>query len=184
MEFLNNIRSFIANLDEKTWYRYIAAILGVYLLIIGGIIYYSYSSINALHEEIETVNESRKKAQRILSDALRVQKQRAEINAILEEEPDFKIKGYMQDLMARLGFTKANIISDNETNIARDDFTENIVNYQLTGITMKQLTELLDDIEHNPRLYTKDLEISKSKKIPNTIDVSITVATMIPKPKS
>lgn len=46
---------------------------------------------------------------------------------------------------------------------------------------MKQLTELLYELEQKKRIYIKKLEIEKSKKTNNSIDVIITIATLLPK---
>ena len=62
-----------------------------------------------------------------------------------------------------------------------DNYLENVATYQLTRITMKQLTEFLTIINQNKRLFIKELEISKSKKFPHTIDVDIKIAAMMPK---
>ena len=42
----------------------------------------------------------------------------------------------------------------------------------------RELTDLLQEIERKKIVYTKDLEIDKSKKRPGTLDVSITIATL------
>lgn len=184
MVIFDTIRNYITNLDQKSWYIHLGIGLGIYLALLGGILFYYYNAASTITQEIETLNEERAKARKILTEAVRVQKQRAEVNSLIEEEPNFKIKRYLQDVMTDIGIAN-NMTIGNDTNTDRDDnFRETIVNYQFTGINMRQLTELLDNIEQNPRLYTKDLDITKSKKIPNTIDVSITVATMTPKPKS
>ena len=56
-----------------------------------------------------------------------------------------------------------------------------VATYQISGITMKQLTEFLNEIDENKRVFTKELDITKSKKIPRAIDVEIKIATMMPK---
>lgn len=183
MVILESVRTYITNLDQKSWYKHLAIGFGIYLAVLGGILYYYYSSINSITEETETLNTERKRARKVLTQAVRVQKQRAEVNALIEEEPNFKIKRYLQDVITQIGIAN-NMTIGNDVTTDRDDFRETIVSYQFTGINMRQLTELLDDIEQNQRLFTKELEITKSKKIPNTIDVSITVATMSQKPKS
>ena len=48
-------------------------------------------------------------------------------------------------------------------------------------MNMKELTELLQAIEQNPRISTKRLEIIKAKKDSKTIDVQITITTLLPK---
>jgi len=47
---------------------------------------------------------------------------------------------------------------------------------------MKELTELLQEIELNKRVFIKELEISDSKQA-NSIDVTLIIATLEPKPR-
>ena len=47
-------------------------------------------------------------------------------------------------------------------------------------MTMKDLTELLKEVEQNKRVFAKELEIIASKKTANTIDVNFTIATLEP----
>ena len=49
---------------------------------------------------------------------------------------------------------------------------------------MKEFTELLQEIEQNSRIATNRLEITKSKKKPKTIEVSLTISTLLPKIES
>ncbi len=72
--------------------------------------------------------------------------------------------------------------SENVVAIGQDEhYSETVANYQLAGISMKQLTQFLDEIDENQRVFTKELEITKSKKVPRAIDVGIVVATLMPK---
>ena len=51
--------------------------------------------------KIAMINESRHEAKRLLDKAARVHKEREEVTAILKEDPNFKIKEYMQELLAK-----------------------------------------------------------------------------------
>jgi len=46
---------------------------------------------------------------------------------------------------------------------------------------MHELTRLLEEIEQNPRVATERLEITKSIKKPKTIEVNLTISTLLPK---
>jgi ribosomal protein S17E len=59
-----------------------------------------------------------------------------------------------------------------------------LLNAKFDTMNMRQLCELLDAVEQNKRIYTKELEIIKSKKVPNTIDVNLTIATLQAKPET
>ena len=184
MTFFDNLQARISRLDKKTWYQYLAITAAVFFLIVGLILFFYYSSVSRWQQKIEEINEMRQEAKSVLNKAVRVQKDRAQVMALLEEDPNFKIREYMQGLFERVGISLQDNISlqtSVSTTTTQDGYREDLATYQLVGITMRQLTELLNEIEENKRVYIKDLEISKSKKVPHTIDVDIKVATMMPK---
>ena len=181
MTFFDNIQTRIAALDEKTWYQYLAIAAGVLLLMIGLILYFYFSSVSKWKDQITEINEQRLEAKRLLDKAEKVYKERAEVTAILAEDPNFKIKEYIQDVLEKIGIF-GNVNAENVVIISRADrYQEHTATYQINGITMKQLTEFLNEIDENKRVFTKELDISKSKKIPRTIDVDIKISTLMPK---
>lgn len=182
MKFIDTLQSHIAALDEKNWYKYLAIVGGIFILILAGILFFYYRSIAQWDERITTINEDRTEAKRLLDKAERIRKERTEVMALLEEDPNFKIKQYMQDIFDKLGI-RANVSVERGAVVtSRDDnYSETEVPYQISGITMKNVTELLKELDENKRIFTKELDISKSKKIPHTIDVDIRVATLMPK---
>ncbi len=116
-----------------------------------------------------------------MDKAERVSKEREEVTALLKEDPNFKIKEYVQEVLAKVGIT-ANVVVETEVGTRQDEnYSERVATYQMAGITMKQLTELLNEIDENQRVFTKELDITKSKKSPRAIDVGIVIATMMPK---
>lgn len=181
MTFFDTIQTKIASLDEKTWYQYLAITAGFLFLLIGLILYFYFSSTSKWEDRINEINESRIETKRLLDKAEKVHKERAEVIAILAEDPNFKIKEYIQDVLEKIGIF-GNVTTGNVTQIARaDNYREDVATYQINSITMKQLTEFLNEIDENKRVFTKDLDITKSKKIPHTIDVDIRIATLMPK---
>ncbi len=59
-----------------------------------------------------------------------------------------------------------------------ENYEERSLEIKFTDITMKELAQLLQDIEQKKRIYSKSLEINVSKKQPHTIDVNLTIATL------
>jgi type II secretory pathway component PulM len=182
MIIIENLKTYLKNVQEKTFYQYLAGALGIIVLLCGLIFFFYFRSVSHIKKEISNLNDSRERAKEILDKAEKVQKQRAAVDTILAQEPDFKIAGYVSDLLA-----KANLKPTQETaadGYQEGNYLEKLLTIQLQEITMRDLTALLDEIEQKERLYLKELDINKSKKSPKTIDVTMTIATLLPKPKT
>lgn len=181
MTFFETLEARISQLDKKTWYTYLAITGAVLFAIIGAILFFYYSSVSKWEQRIAEINESRQEGKRILDKAERVHKERTQITALLEQDPNFKILEYIRDVLERTGIA-GNVSAESVVPTTGDDnYQVNVATYQIMGITMRQLTEFLNELEKNPRVFTKELDISKSKKIPRTIDVGVTIATIMPK---
>jgi type II secretory pathway component PulM len=181
MTFFENLETRIAQLDKKSWYTYLGITGGILFAVIGAILFYYFTVTAKWQQQIENINETRLEVKRLLDRAERVQKERTHVMKLLEEDPNFKIKEYIQGLLEQIGIA-GNVSAQNVAPTTTDDnYQVDVATYQLLGITMKQLTELLNELENNKRVFVKELDISKSKKVPRTIDVGITIATIMPK---
>jgi len=181
MTFFENLEAKIAQLDKKSWYTYLAIIGAIVFSIIAAILFYYFTATATWQQKISNINETRLEIKRLLDRSERVQKERAEVMKLLEDDPNFKIKAYVQETLEKIGIA-GNVSAENVVpSTADDNYEVTIATYQLSGITMKQLTELLNELENNKRVFTKELDIMKSKKVPRTIDVGITIATIMPK---
>ncbi len=181
MEVIEKIFRFIDNLDSRQFYIYLASSLAILLLLASGIIWRYYSSIHAIQDRIETINEQRERAKRLLSQYENIKKHRTEVDALLAKNPDFKIGGYFGSVLATLGLTDKKTTADEYSRIDHNKYTEIIFKAKLTDMNMKQLCELLYTLDSNKRIYTKELEITKSKQTRKAIDVTLTIATLEPK---
>lgn len=179
MTFFDNLQARIWALDKKSWYKYLAITGAIIFLIMGLILFFYLRSVANWQTKIDEINDSRTKAKQLLDKAKKVQKEREEVIALLAENPNFKIKEDIPKIMQAVGI---NFTSQSDVTTTRtDNYQEVAVTYQFSSISMKQLTEFLNAIDENKRLFTKELEISKSKRIPRTIDVDIRIAAMMPK---
>jgi len=108
----------------------------------------------------------------------RVEQQRAKINKLLTENENFKIGGFFEDLLTRLQLTN-NKESTRPLSAEKDnEYRESSLEARLVNITMQQLCTLLNEMNSNKLVYTKEIDITKSKRVPRTIDVTLTIATL------
>jgi hypothetical protein len=181
MTFFDNLQTRITGLDEKSWYQYLAIAAGIFFLLVSIILFFYFRSLSKWEQRIADLNETRQEVKKLLDKAERVQKERQEVTAILDEDPNFKIKEYIDDTLEKIGIL-GNKASGIVVPYSREDsYEEDIATYQIYGISMKQLTEFLHAIDENKRVFTKELDITKSKQVPRAIDVEVKIATMMPK---
>ena len=179
MNIIEKVINYINSLDQKNFYKYLAIFGGVLSVLISILLWYYYSSLTYWKRQVKNTNEMRTQIKEIVDRDELVLKQRQEINKLLTENPDFKIRAYFDELESRLGLTRNRQDIDTMYEDYGDpEYREVVLTAKFDTMNMKQLTELLNEIEHNNRVYIKSLEIIKSKKIPNTIDVTLSIATL------
>jgi hypothetical protein len=181
MEFIKNILSYINNLELKKIYQTIGITVGIVFVLMGVSLFYYYSAVNSSKKKIAAINDLREEVRLVLDKAEQVQQQRNEVNAMLSQDPNFKIGGYFKDVLLKLHLTEKSKKFLTEPIEREDNYRETRLNAEFVDMTMKELTELLDTIEQNQRVYTKELDISRSKKTPHTINVKLVIGTLQPK---
>ena len=185
MEFIEKIYAYISNLDEKRFYQYIIGFLCAVGLLMLLVMFQYYRSISSLKSQIAQLNDEREQARTILDKGQIVKKEQREIDTIIAKDENFKIQEFFEDLLAKLGLSqKVETDSLEVTSPEREGkYRESVLTAKFSGMTMKELTELLQELELNPRVFTKELEITSSQKPANSIGVTLTIATLEPKPK-
>ncbi|MCA9770653.1 hypothetical protein KC460_04770 [Candidatus Dependentiae bacterium] len=183
MAIIDSIVAFIEGLEEKDFYKY-TAITG---LIVAGticiLIFRHYYTIGSLTKHINVINDLRENAKSVLDKFVIVEQQRSDVDAMITQEPNFKIGGYMKELLAKQNLANKKKMEQYLPVDRQDKYRETILTTQFVDMTMQELTTLLNEIEQKERVYTKSLEITQSK-IPGTIEVTLTIATLQPKEQS
>lgn len=180
MEFIERLRDSINNLEDRAFYKYLAAFLGGIVLLLGILTYMHYRKVSHYTQELKKLDTLRSQTKKLLSDFQVVTQQRHLVEDILAENKNFLIGEAFQSIVQRLGLKP--YLSDQTapaTGETLSGMTELYINAHFTGITMKQLTDLLASIAQVPRLYLKDLTIKRSSR-GRAVDVDITVATLEP----
>lgn len=179
MALFDKIRDFIYGLEERSFYIYIAAFLGVIVLLSAGMVYYQYSSTEELVTSIAEINDERRDTvATLLNKGQRVKRKLADINKMLAQDTDFKIGEYFKNLDTSMRPVKAVTPIQTERD---DNYRETSLKADFNEVTMEQLVKLLKTIEKTDRIYIKELIIKKSVKSPQSIDVELTIATLLPK---
>lgn len=179
MFILNRIQGFIESLEERDFYKYLSLFIVTTICLVVLLFFLYNRATDAAINRIAAINESRETVQQILTSSKKVTQQREEINNILAKDENFKIGDFFDNALSSLR------LSDKKqgkeySHIDHDGaYREIILKSRLTDMTMKELCELLYSIEKNPRLYSKDLEITKSRK--GNLDINLTIATLEPK---
>jgi hypothetical protein len=180
MVFFESLRTTIAHIESKKFLYYLWIGIGVTALFAGGIVFQYYRTTSALKKRIGRINQYRDQAQDILGRAQNVIMQRHEVDALLAEDVDFKIGGYFKDVLGKLQLTQKEKMETTQTVEREDNYIEQSLNAKFSDMNMKELTTLLAEIEENPRVYTRELEIKRSEKTPGTIDVTLVIVTYLP----
>lgn len=179
MNLITTTYKFINDLDKKGLYTYLIGAIATLTFILGVIGYLSLSSTNENLEKLNEINNNRSQVQRLIARYSIVKKQKQTVDKLIEKEEFYKMPGYFNKLLEELEI-KANLKQAPKLEPFKLDnsYTEVRLTGTLTRLTNQQLTELLEKIEDNERIYTKRIEIDKSKLGPPAIDVTLTIATL------
>jgi len=142
MEFLDKIRDRVQDLEEKDFYKYLLVFFIILILFMGFFVFRFYRNVNYYQRTIEDINEQREDTIRdILNRAEDVEKRRKEVNAILAEDPDFKIIDYFNKLLQQLGLGQADSIDSTLRRLPELKYDEYEITARLTGISTQGLCQ-------------------------------------------
>src|SRR5579872_2800012 len=179
IEQIQKIQNILDQLDTTRFYRYAGAVLTGIGLIMLALMFQYYRTIGSLKKQINGINETRTEVRILLDKAQHVKQEQKEVDEIIAQDPNFKIAGYFEDVLNKLGLASKKSSKLEVTTPAQEGrYQETVLNAKLSDMSMKELTELLKEIEQNKRVFAKELEITASKKTANTIDVNVTIATL------
>jgi len=180
MIFFNKIYTFISSITPREFQLYgISAFCALLLFVVVADIQF-YRKSRVLLKKIKTLNDEREERVRdILTQGTLIKQQQEEMNRILSEDLDFKIAGYCNSVLKKIGMLNKKV-TETATQVDIDQtHRESTLQIRLEELNMKDLAELLQEFENNKRISIKHLDIAKSSKNPNTIDVLITITTML-----
>jgi cell division protein FtsX len=177
MILFDTIKNHLAGTPRQDFHKYAGFSAGALTLLLVGIFYYYYSATENLLGKIRSINVKRQDTQLILKKLKKVKKQSQEVNELLEKEPNFKIKNFFDTAIQQHKLqNKLKKSADISSETLHKKYTERKLTAQLKQISTQQLCEFLQTIEQNPRVYTKELIITKTRGA--ALDVMLTIATL------
>lgn len=181
MKFLKQIEQWASSLTKKEFQRYFVIYLIGVTLLAALLIFWQNNKSKNLRKKILITNTQRISAQAILSQDASVKKQKNIVDQTLKERKSFKLQLFFELIINKLklqnNLKKSVPFVSTLESLRSAGYSEVRVEASLINLNTKQLVELLDEIEKNPIIYVKYLEIIKSGKAP-IIDVIITIATL------
>lgn len=180
MTALDQIRYYIEQLTIKQFKQYLIIIFSFSFLASTLIMYRYYRNISTLKKTIVGINKKRVEVRDLLERFEIVKLQKTEVDTLLAKGKDFKIGQYFSTVLVKVGID-TNKTREPETSSEELDngYTEIKLYASFSNMNTQKVTELLDTLEQNERIYTKDLEIYKPNQGP-TINVNLLIATLEP----
>ncbi len=174
---LEFIKDYIAGLSFKETIQVII----VYLIIFFGIlIFFIMRHVNLLsdaQQKMKALNKARQEIQLVLTEYEHIKNKKNEVDQLLLKDKSFYIQKYYQDTIQSV-----NIATQSSSNLVSQagpaGYMEESLQVNLTTITMKQLCEFLQALQTTPRVFIKNLDISKAPD--KKINVSLSIATLKP----
>lgn len=182
MSVIESIRNFFITKSKRELLIYYGVFLGVLVLITGIIIYNHFSSMSELQGKLRTINSLRSKSVTLLQKNKEILAQQEAVQEILAQDPNFLIMRYFNEQLIPALTLPSGAITAGPTRVEGETskgYTEQKLTVSFSHLNMKQLTELLFKIEQNPRVYTKELKITKDLK-DNLLNVTLIIATLEP----
>jgi len=175
MEWLNNLAQQIQYLNKKDFQKYISIFLGVIALLIGGMIYYIYSTSEELVSDITRLKRLEQDSVSIRSDITEINIEQERVEQLLEENSNFNIKRYFEE------FCKESNINPEagwDTSIVElnPQFDEVTLDATFKKQSMKLLVTILEKLDKKQIVSVKRLIVKKEKD--KTITFDITLATL------
>lgn len=181
MEMLKKLDDMLSSIDSRDFYKYMGITLGAILFLICLISWRYYSTTRYYLGEIQEINNKREEEIKSLFESHeRILIQQKQVNALLAKDPNFKIRQHFDEIVQTLGLASKRV-TESISSIERENYRESVLTVSFSAMNMQELCELLQSLEKAQRIFSKDIDIQKSKKVPDAIDVTLVIATLQPK---
>lgn len=176
MKLIHSFLSFVKHLDRQEFIKYASGYaLGV-LLIVGGTIVWRYLIVSSLDERFETLAETRQRVQSLMTKNDKLKKEQKRLDEIIKG--DFSLAEAFTNILSSLGLRATKEVPTKTTPI-NSKYDKRSVTADIAELDMKQITQLIQIIDQNDRIIIEELTITRKSSM--SLDISITVATLVKK---
>jgi hypothetical protein len=181
MNVLEKVHTYFEQLDTKAFRNYALTAGLIYLGLICFFLYRHISSVRSLQQRMGYLNVQRQDMQVLLARYGVVKNQQTEVDKLLEKDKDFKIGGFFNTILNTLGIAKLKSREPETSKELLDNgYTEVKLYASFNAMDMKTIATLLDKLEQNARIYTKEVEVYKPNGA-TTLNLNLIIATLEPK---
>lgn len=178
MEWLDKIRDYIRQLENRDLYKSLALFFGALALLLLLTFFLHYRRVARYTTDLKTLDTLRVQTKRIITSHKAVTAQKEKVEELLAQNKNFRIAETYQTIVQKLNLAPklrepiSPVVGDTTSGK-----TEVTVTSHFSGISMKNLADLLSQIATIQQLYTKELTIKKSSNT-QEVDVDITIGTL------
>jgi hypothetical protein len=145
------------------------------------LLYAQFNAITRLRNEMSMINNNRMRINDMLQKNAILKKHKEHVEEIIALDKTFKLKEYIEKLVEKLDLNKQFKRADPSTkdieNLKEQGYSEIYMEAEFINMNMKQLTNLLNELESKDRIDLKRVDIIKAPK-KNTIDVQLIITTL------
>ena len=178
MNIIEKATHFLLSKEQEDFYKYIGGyLIGLFCACLIIVVYY-FSAASSLKNTLNSLYKTQQESKILLDKVRIVEKQKERVNKLLDAEKSFKIKNYFEEVIKTLNLTsyQRKEAEVTEEEVLKNQYSEIKLSANLTGISTKQLCQMLETLEKKERIYTKNLMITKGRG--PTIDATITIGTL------
>jgi len=180
MKIITQLSETLSSHSKNEFKKSCLIFLVVFTISSGSILFYRNNKLKSLNKELRKLNLRRTQVQEILSKNFKVNHQQELVNALLEKDKNFLILHYfesvIQDLNLRSNLTQKPIPIIHEPEALKNKgYSEVSLEIKLNNLNMLQVTQLLEAIETNKRIYTKSLDIESTG---SKVNILLIIATL------
>jgi len=175
---LESIQDYLHGLNQKEMMRVVAAFFICFSFIISFLLFRHFNTLHEIEQKTKILNKARQEIQLILTQYDQVKSKKEEVDHILMTDKNFYLVKYYQDTIQASSIVNKTV-SNLMTQPGPSGYDEESLQINFTQITMKQLSEFLQNIQNNNRVAIKNLNIIKSP-VPKKINAGLAIATLKP----
>ncbi len=181
---LARIENFLATQNSAMFRNYILIYISVFSGLCGSLIFYYNYRTEIIIKNIKTLNTKyRSKVQELLSEELKIREQQNKVDELIKQDKNFLIMHYFESIIEQLGLSnklqeKPRLTSVDPVLLKSKGYSELILEIKLDDLNMWQVTQLLEELEKNKRVYIKNLELESNPGTPPTVSLLLTIATL------
>lgn len=177
---LESLYDYFTTLDTRNFYKIAGVFLVTIVCALSGISYIYITSTEALQEQLVHVYKQHNEAYMLLQRVEKVEQHKQEIDLILEQDKDFRLKNSFDEIVKKLQLTHQQTPEPTIKQQAELDkqYVAVTLAAQFKKITTEQLCNILQALEEIKRIYITELIITKSGD--SFIDCTLTIGTLTP----